>query len=46
MLNKNKIATIVEKFLGGTDKFNVDVEVSTANVVDVFVDIAELEGYE
>ncbi len=38
MLNKNKIATVVESFLGGTDKFLVEVEVSSGNVVDVFVD--------
>ena len=38
MLNKNKIATVVEKFLGGTDKFLIEVEVSKGNVVDVFVD--------
>jgi len=38
MLDKNKIATVVEKFLGGGDKFLVEVVVSTGNVVDVFVD--------
>ena len=38
MLDKNKIATVVEKFIGGEDKFLVDVEVSRGNVVDVFVD--------
>ncbi len=38
MLDKNKIATIVEKFLGGTDKFLVEVTVSRGNVVDVFVE--------
>ena len=38
MLDKNKIATVVEKFLGGSDKFLVEVEVSKGNVVDVLVD--------
>jgi ribosome maturation factor RimP len=38
MLDKNKIATIVEKFLGGTEKFLVEVSVSKGNVVDVFVE--------
>lgn len=38
MLNKDKIATIVEKFIGGTDKFLVEVVVSKGNVIDVFVD--------
>jgi len=38
MLDKNKIVAVVEKFLGGEDKFLVEVVVSTANVVDIFVD--------
>lgn len=38
MLNKKKIATIVEDFLGGSDKFLVNVDVSKGNVVDVYVD--------
>lgn len=38
MLNKNKIATVIEKFLGGTDKFLIELEVSSGNVVDVYVD--------
>lgn len=38
MLNKNKIATVVEKYLGSTDKFLVDIEVSSGNVVDLYVD--------
>lgn len=38
MLDKNKIATVVEQYLGGTDKFLVDVEVSKGNVIDVYVD--------
>lgn len=38
MLNKNNIAAVIEKFIGGTDKFLVEVEVSSGNVVDVYVD--------
>ena len=38
MLDKSKIATIVERFLGGSDKFLVEVSVSRGNVVDVFVE--------
>jgi len=38
MLDKKKITAIVEDFIGGTDKFLVDVVVSKGNVVDVFVE--------
>jgi ribosome maturation factor RimP len=38
MLDKKKIGTLVERFIGGTDKFLVDVVVSKGNVVDVYVD--------
>lgn len=38
MLDKKKITAIVEGFIGGTDKFLVDVVVSKGNVVDVFVE--------
>ena len=38
MLDRDKIATIVERFIGGTDKFLVEVEVSKGNVIDVYVD--------
>jgi ribosome maturation factor RimP len=38
MLNKSKIATVVENYLGGSDRYLVDVEVTKTNVVDVYVD--------
>jgi ribosome maturation factor RimP len=38
MLSKEKIAQVVEKFIAGTDKFLVDIKVSSTNVIDVFVD--------
>jgi ribosome maturation factor RimP len=38
MLNKDKIAAVVEKYIGGTDKYLVDIDVTRTNVVDVYVD--------
>jgi ribosome maturation factor RimP len=38
MLDKNKIETIVNEHVEGTDKFLVDITVSSANAVDVYVD--------
>lgn len=38
MLNKKKIESIVNNHLEGTDKFLVGIDVSSTNVVDVFVD--------
>ena len=38
MLDKTKIEKIVNESVTGTDKFLVDISVSSANVVDVFVD--------
>lgn len=38
MLDKNEIEKIVNKSITGTDKFLVDISVSSTNVVDVFVD--------
>ncbi len=38
MISKKTIEQVVEKFLAGTDKFLVEIKVSSANVIDVFVD--------
>lgn len=38
MLNKEKIKSVVEQHFEGTDKFLVHINVSSSNVVDVFVD--------
>lgn len=38
MLNKDKIAAVIERYIGGTDKYLVDIEVTKTNVVDVYVD--------
>ena len=38
MLDKNEIEEIVNKSITGTDKFLVDISVSSTNVVEVFVD--------
>jgi ribosome maturation factor RimP len=38
MLNKDKIAAVVEGYIGGTDKYLVDIDVTKTNVVDVYVD--------
>ena len=38
MLSKKIIGQVVEKFIAGTDKFLVDIKVSSTNVIDVFVD--------
>ena len=38
MLNKVKIEEIVLNHLEGSDKFLVDIEISSTNVIDVYVD--------
>ena len=38
MINKEKIASIVEAYLADTDKFLVDIRVSTTNRVSVSID--------
>jgi len=38
MLDKKKTEEIVNRAISGSDKFLVDISVSSANVVDVFVD--------
>lgn len=38
MLNKEKIENLVNNHLEGSERFLVDIEVSSTNVVDVFVD--------
>jgi len=38
MLSKEKIERIVNDHLDGTDKFLVSIDVSTSNIIDVYVD--------
>lgn len=38
MISKKNIEQVVEKFLAGSDKFLVEIKVSSANVIDVYVD--------
>jgi ribosome maturation factor RimP len=38
MISKKNIEQVVEKFLSGTNKFLVEIKVSSANVIDVYVD--------
>lgn len=38
MLSKKQIGQVVEQYIAGTDKFLVEIKVSSTNVIDVFVD--------
>lgn len=38
MISKKNIEQVIEAFLEGTDKFLVEIKVSSANVIDVYVD--------
>lgn len=38
MISKKTIEQVVDRFLAGTDKFLVEIKVSSTNVIDVFVD--------